>query len=433
MPDTWFLPAPITLPGSRIDATLGLRRALRLSHERVVPGIGGLRFVRQASWACAAIHLNQGRQGSELTNTRVANALEALACKLVFRSGGPSDGESVRGVTCLGLNHTDPGQWAYRHLREPKHYVSQPFRQSTTASLTDDVGLGFVTAGPMRFNAMQLSDAGKALATAFLDQRVSRQVLRNILAQWLSVSNPRGSGNAILEAPDALLSAMRPGRASSPECATLKRSLALPLNRQQAERMAGDDQRRARLYNWIAGLDQADALTMNDLERRLRDERTVAAAAHWLACQENFYLERFMHGARAVLAALISAFQEGGTARSLAALTAHEAIQEACARYQVTGAAYCRFVQDHPALGVATMPLDPAEGQPRRILERIAEQVPLLLHLDGDKLVAGPLMRTPPDVEVDGDLLAMRDLHDGAWLPRRLRQLQGLTLECAHG
>lgn len=434
MPDCWFLPAPTTLPGSRIDATLGLRRVLRMSHDRVVPGIGGLRFVRQASWACAAIHLVHSRQGSAFTNIRVANALEALACKLVFRSGGPSDEEKdrVRGVTRLSINHNEPAQWAYSHLREPRNYVSQPLRQSTTASLTDDAGLGFVAAGPMRFNTMQLSERGHELAAAFLGQRVSRSLLRSVLEQWLSASNPQASGKSILAAPEALLGVMRPRQAGSQECVTVQRCLALPLNKQQAERLQGDTQRRARFYHWMAELGQTeDPLTMADIERRLHLERTVAADAHWVACQENFYLERFVHGARAVLATLIAAFQEGAATMSVTALLAREAIQEACAQYRLTGAAYAHFVQEYPRLRPDDLPLDPLQDDPWRILEGIVAQAPLLLHADGNKLVAGPLMRTPPNVVVDRDLLGMRDMRDGPWIPKRLRQLQGLTLECA--
>jgi hypothetical protein len=435
MPDTWFLPAPITLPGSRIDGTLGLRRVLRASHERVVPGIGGLRFVRQASWACAAIDLSQGLRQKASTNIRVANALEALACKLVFHSGGKVDGEEwkVRGVTRLGINHSEPSQWAYPHLREPKNYVSQPIRQSTTASLTEDLGLGFVKAGPMRFNAMELSERGSDLASAFLGQRASRAYLRTVLTQWLSAPSAQASGKTIMAARDALLNTLRPGVASDDECEVVRRCLAAPLNEKQADRMLGDRHRRTRLYEWIADLDpETDDITIDSLERRLTGERTAEADAHWLACQENFYLERFMQAARVVLAALIKAFQEGSHSRSLLALTASDEIRAACLQYHATGKAYRQFIDEHPTLRPASLPLDPAQSEARRIVELVAAQVPLLLRQEGDKLVAGILMRTPPSVEIDVKLLGQRAIHDGPWLPRRLVQLQELTSECAH-
>jgi len=436
MPDSWFLPASISLPASRIDGTLGLRRALRVSHERVVPGIGGLRFVRQAAWACAAIDLAQKAQQPALTNIRVANALEALACKLVFYGGGPAEEERprVRGVTRLGISHSEPGQWAYAHLHEPKHYVSQPFRQSTTASLTEDVGLGFVAAGPMRFNTMKLSQRGTDLADAFLEQRASRSYLRTVLTQWLSEPNPQASGNTVLATRDALLNVMRPSRASEQERVTVQRCLALPLNKQQAPHMSGDQQRRTRIYSWLAELGgQAEDLTIDDLERHLTGAHSAAADAHWVACQENFYLERFMHAARAVLEALIGAFREGASTCSLQALAASEAIHQACLQYGATGAAYDRFLHTHPSFRIASLSLDPTQSASQRIVEQVAAQVPLLLHREGDKLVAGALMRTPPSVEVDRTLLDQHDMREGTWLPRRLLQLRGLTLECLYG
>jgi hypothetical protein len=112
------------------------------------------------------------------------------------------------------------------------------------------------------------------------------------------------------------------------------------------------------------------------------------------------------------------------------ALTAFESIHVACLQYRTTGAAYSEFMRSHLALPAASLPLDPNQGEPHRIVEQVAAQVPLLLQREGDKLVAGMLMRAPPNIDVDRELLALRDLYDGQWLPRRLRQLQALTLEC---
>lgn len=54
---------------------------------------------------------------------------KALACKLAFGSGGPTDDERARvqGITRLELRHSEQVQWSYAHLRKLKHYVWQSF------------------------------------------------------------------------------------------------------------------------------------------------------------------------------------------------------------------------------------------------------------------------------------------------------------------
>ena len=50
-PDEWD-------PRSRVDLTFNLNDAIRYHREMTVPGIGGLSFVRQLSWAVMGISLS---------------------------------------------------------------------------------------------------------------------------------------------------------------------------------------------------------------------------------------------------------------------------------------------------------------------------------------------------------------------------------------
>ncbi len=73
----WFIPAKEEFQSLRALWTLGLNRAIRYYRELVVPGIGGVWFVRQLSWAAADIALAREHH---IKPAKVANAIKALAC-----------------------------------------------------------------------------------------------------------------------------------------------------------------------------------------------------------------------------------------------------------------------------------------------------------------------------------------------------------------
>jgi len=434
MPEIWFVPSSATIPSSRIDGTLGMRSALSASHNRVIPGIAGLGFVRQASWACAAIALvGEGRK-TKLNNAQVANALEALACKHVFRAGTRLPLENVRGSTRLAVNYSDPVQWSCSHLRLPKNYVTQPFRQSTTEALTPDGGLGFVQPGTSRFNGMELSERGGELAEAFLSQKVSYAKLRKVLRKWLDAGRSNDSGKVILEAGEAMLASIRPGQASPSERSTLRRSLSLELGREQAALCGGDARRRTRLHVWLTSLgrEQAEKIRVEDLETLLRTDGSAQAIAHWHAIQENFYLARYLNSARVVLISIIELHKDGRNATCLDTVAQNGQVASACARYCAAGSEYRGFLTDHPDLCVNNLALDPDESDYRSIIEGITAQVPLLMRIERNMLVAGTLMRTPPNIQIESDLTDMLPLNRTSWVPRRFRQFRNLVLECGN-
>lgn len=165
MPDAYWGPLkPDAIVGTRAPLTWGLRPALFYYSELCVPGIGGVSFVRQLSWAVTGIDLHEQCPAGRPTD--VANAIEALGCKLGLTVGYPEELQwRIRGSRRLP-NLTD---WSFETLRRPTNYVVIPFRRSTTRALSRERGLGFTTGGT-RFNSMELTNAGRSLAVAFLQQ-----------------------------------------------------------------------------------------------------------------------------------------------------------------------------------------------------------------------------------------------------------------------
>ncbi len=161
--DNWFIPELEDFPSQRSLLHLGLNKAVRYYRELVVPGIGGVWFVRQLSWALAGIKLAEdlNRRGQA---SQIANAIEALACKLNKKYPG------IRGIRAF---ERDPKVWEFSKLSQPKYYVQVTFRQSTVRAL---VGLGY-TRGGLRFNGMELTPVGRELVNAlFLGNSVEKKI-----------------------------------------------------------------------------------------------------------------------------------------------------------------------------------------------------------------------------------------------------------------
>ena len=77
-PDSWE-------SRTRIDLTFNLGSAIPFHRETTVPGIGGLRFVRQASWSVAGIQLAKSTENKKRYRAHeIANAIEALGSKIHF-------------------------------------------------------------------------------------------------------------------------------------------------------------------------------------------------------------------------------------------------------------------------------------------------------------------------------------------------------------
>ncbi len=177
----WFIPACEEFDSERVALHLRLNRATRWYRELVVPGIGGAWFVRQLSWAVAGLVLAEQTNGRQ-SPTRIANGIEALACKLAWQE--EPDVAGIRGKRAFG-RPASQDVWSFERLSQPKYYVRVTFRQSAVRAL---VGLGLAEGGTM-FHSMELTEAGRDLAERFLTNGGDRPRFCASLRGWL-----RGEG-----------------------------------------------------------------------------------------------------------------------------------------------------------------------------------------------------------------------------------------------
>lgn len=179
----WFMPGREDFAVERAMLFLGMRRAMRYYRELVVPGIGGVWYVRQISWALAGIAL-AGKSARAYQASQIANGIEALACKLRWYDGKE---EGIRGTRAFARYEE---AWDFSDLSTRKYYVQVTFRQSTVGALR---ALGF-TSGGVRFNTMVLTDAGREMVDLFLDSERTR----NVLERWIDKGALPDSGKTLL-------------------------------------------------------------------------------------------------------------------------------------------------------------------------------------------------------------------------------------------
>jgi hypothetical protein len=193
MPDTmilishWFSPAPSEVSSSRISLDFGLRAADLFFRELVVPELGRIWFVRQFSWPLAALVLHESLQGQGSNApkpTAICHGIESLACKLEYYVDPNDPSDRILGRRAFGRDH-ERLVWSFQRLRQPSNYVRNTHRQAATRAIRQDGGLHFATGA--RFDLFELENVGRALAGAFLEQRVGQggMSLRKWLVGWL--------------------------------------------------------------------------------------------------------------------------------------------------------------------------------------------------------------------------------------------------------
>lgn len=157
----FYIPAPDEWdPRTRVELTFGLGDAIRYHREMTVPGIGGLRYVRQACWAVAGIDIANKKITDKPYQAReVANAIEALGCKVEYRHIGK---ENYKHIGSRAFNR-NPDACFFCDLKNESFYVRNTYRQTIVTALTS---LGFCDTST-RFNQMRLTDKGEDLKNAF--------------------------------------------------------------------------------------------------------------------------------------------------------------------------------------------------------------------------------------------------------------------------
>lgn len=156
METTWGLLGPEFLPNARRTRTLGLGASVRSFNDLAVPGLGGVWYGKQLLLATLGVAVAEEARngGAKVQNIEVANAIEALACRLAFSSNDWIRDARLRGNTKLkGKN-----DFSFRRVRQRNFYVTQPMRMATVQALP---ALGFVESDSARFNAFRCSDQGR--------------------------------------------------------------------------------------------------------------------------------------------------------------------------------------------------------------------------------------------------------------------------------
>lgn len=179
----WFIPELEDFPSQRALLHLGLNNAVRYYRELVVPGIGGAWFVRQLSWAAAAIAL---AKEFAIKPAKIANGIEAYACKLEWEWDSLRDKNDFNRKGIRAFNRDGDNIWSFRELSDKKHYVQITYRMSSVRAL---IGLGLAEGS--RFNTMELLKPGYDLAKAFLGQKKGGRGGKNIenaLRCWIKGS-----------------------------------------------------------------------------------------------------------------------------------------------------------------------------------------------------------------------------------------------------
>jgi hypothetical protein len=179
--DAWYSPIPEGLSSKRLTLRFGLRSAWNHHRELVLPNLGSIRFVRQVSWACGAICLQQSQPEvrSLFSKSQAAHALEALGSKALWITNGRQVQKNLLGSRNFARDPNDSIRSAME-LSRPGNYVSITWRQRTTASLK---GLGF--ASGTRFNRFLLEAPGDEMTKSFLSQEWDgRTGLKYWLTDW---------------------------------------------------------------------------------------------------------------------------------------------------------------------------------------------------------------------------------------------------------
>ncbi|MCY1072921.1 hypothetical protein [Archangium lansingense] len=236
----WFSPAPSEVTSSRLSLDFDLRAADLFFRELVVPELGRIWFARQLSWPLAALALHEelASQGSNAPKpTAICHGIEALACKLEYLVDPQAPSPRILGRRAFGRD-TEREVWSFHRLRQATSYVRNTHRQAATRAIRVDGGLGFARGS--RFDLLELEPIGRALANAFLEQRVGKggTSLLKWLLGWLD-------GDRELSGwPRTLLQALSPEHATDEERALVRSRLlgtSTPASekRQRLERALG--------------------------------------------------------------------------------------------------------------------------------------------------------------------------------------------------
>jgi hypothetical protein len=388
----WFSPAPSEVSSSRISLDFNLRAADLFFRELVVPGLGRIWFARQLSWPMAALKLHEelASHGSNAPKpTAICHGLEALACKLEYLVDPQDASRRILGRRAFGRD-SDREVWSFPRLRQAINYVRNTHRQAATRAIRVDGGLGFARGS--RFDLLEMEPVGRALANAFLEQRVGQggTSLRKWLLGWLN------GNHEISSVPRTLLEALSPEHATDNERALVRSRL---LGTSESEKR----QRLARAVGRAADLPDIE----DDVIVRLREAGHLEQANEIVAARAfGAVLDR----ARDAVAHLTRAVEPARGGVKLVTLASDPALRKSIKNFRWVSNNYINQantagVKEATSRSFADAIVAADDSEAIRLLVRRADEV---LWLADGSVVRGPLFRI-----VDGSD-ETRDLEDGA-------------------
>ncbi len=237
---TWGLLGPDRVPSNRRTRTLGLGRAVRRFNELAVPGLGGVWYGRQVLYNVLAMAVVERLKvwNVNQTHIQVANAIEAVACSVGYRTNKWSEDWRMRGRNKLSRDGTAP---TFQRASQSRYYVSQPMRMSTAQALPS---LGLATSDSARFSGFRRGgDADAFLESSIGHITVGQNDLIDHLCYWVR-------GSELSWKSEGFVEALNPLRALDKDARSQLRSALL-------QGASLDDQgreRRRAAWQWVGRL-----------------------------------------------------------------------------------------------------------------------------------------------------------------------------------
>lgn len=372
MGGTWGLLGPQSLPNTRRTRTLGLGASVRRFNDLAVPGLGGIWYCKQLLLATLGVAVAESarKHGAKVQNIEVANAIEALACWLAFKTNNWSSDARLRGRTKLQGKQ----DFCFRSARQRNFHVTQPMRMLSVQALP---ALGFVESESARFNAFRCSEPGRAFIEAALDRFLPfrRSVLAH-LTTWVQGKDDRVD-------TDALRSALSPVEPLDEKALPLLSERFIQGENNSVEQR----QRRMNALNWVDSLRSNKQDTTNWSSRPTQIDEN-----HWRDLQAGALFFEVRDAAIAVLDAMevYMANQEAGQFLVLNK-TEPESLNQPLANLRSAADKYLKF--KHPDADAIAFCTQCAKQQNLDVLRALVARDGHVLRLSGNTIKPGPAFR----------------------------------------
>lgn len=365
---------------SRTNTSFGLRPLEHAHDEEVVPKIGSLEFVRQASWAVTAIKLfvsSEKVRAVAKTPTTLANAIEALSCKLEFTYASDKFQKNHRRGILAFKRPNSANLWKFNDLKKKSNYVQNTYRQNVVSALRD---LGLCDDESTRFNQMQLTDVGNSLAENFLNAQLYD--VKNILSHWVCNESEQKNKN--------YMEVLSPDFSSKGERDVLKQCL----NARVLDVENTDPEKRIRLTRLMKNIAMSEKNPWVELSKMLKKEGELGSL-HVLQIENAIRFEKIKDCARALYNECANyMFENNSDSCSFAVLCkmknikgAFEDLQKAVVLYHT--AALCPL----PEIGENNLLINSAYKDIKDTLHYLVEHEGRALIYNGSGVMKGPLLK----------------------------------------